>query len=372
MSEISTKKPTREFKGIWIPEHIWLSKDLKPMEKLLLAEINSLDGANGCWAGNAHFQELFDVSDRYVREMISRLKSLGFISIANDSTTKFHRVIHVESKAIKAPKKGGTTAPKGGTTVPHGRNHSSAREEPQFRTGGTTVPLHLKVPLESSIESSIQFKENELLNERTFENFEQKNEPLGTEQTNDFTTGAATIPNLFFSERFPNFQTLESECLKNCKNTEGVDFAKAFAKWERWASKNMIRMENWFLTIQKFLDNEATEKKLQKAKPVPGVKIKKAQNTEGSIDLKKFRFDYENLFTGTFEEFERRVESIANLMPLVVASGFVIDDYEKELDLWTRCKETTSEKRKTYFDSQCKAAKHDNSFRKSLEASASH
>ena len=33
----------RDFKGVWIPKEIWLSTDLKVMEKLILVEIDSLD-----------------------------------------------------------------------------------------------------------------------------------------------------------------------------------------------------------------------------------------------------------------------------------------------------------------------------------------
>jgi hypothetical protein len=124
-------------------------------------------------------------------------------------------------------------------------------------------------------------------------------------------------------------------------------------------------MENWFLTLQKFLNNELIEKKIQKAVSVTGVKhpgqsqVKNSKNTEGVGLVEKFKFDYANLFNGTFQEFESRVISVVNLMPLVKASGFVIDDYDSELNLWQRCKNTTSEKRLIYFLSQTKAAKNE-------------
>ena len=34
----------RQFKGIWIPADIWLSKELKPIDKMLLADIDSFTG----------------------------------------------------------------------------------------------------------------------------------------------------------------------------------------------------------------------------------------------------------------------------------------------------------------------------------------
>ena len=49
----------RAFKGIWIPKEIWLSTDLKVMEKLVLVEIDSLDNEEGCFASNDHFSKFF-------------------------------------------------------------------------------------------------------------------------------------------------------------------------------------------------------------------------------------------------------------------------------------------------------------------------
>jgi hypothetical protein len=37
------KNENRDFKGIWIPKEIWLSKDLTLQEKVFYVEIDSLD-----------------------------------------------------------------------------------------------------------------------------------------------------------------------------------------------------------------------------------------------------------------------------------------------------------------------------------------
>ena len=42
----------RDFKGIWIPKDIYLSKELNWTDKLLLIEIDSLDNENHCMASN--------------------------------------------------------------------------------------------------------------------------------------------------------------------------------------------------------------------------------------------------------------------------------------------------------------------------------
>ena len=72
---------TREFKGLWIPKEIWLSRELTMHEKVLLAEINVLSRANGCWAQNQHFAEFFGISERRVQVILKALKEKGYIRI---------------------------------------------------------------------------------------------------------------------------------------------------------------------------------------------------------------------------------------------------------------------------------------------------
>lgn len=69
----------RDFKGIWIPKELWLDKRLSIFEKSLLAEIDSLDGPDHCYADNLYFQNMFDVRGRTVSEAISKLKKFGLV-----------------------------------------------------------------------------------------------------------------------------------------------------------------------------------------------------------------------------------------------------------------------------------------------------
>lgn len=82
----------RDFKGIWIPREIWLSTDLKVMEKLILVEIDSLDNEDGCFASNEHFSKFFSLSKNRCSEIIKSLEEKGYIEI------KY--VYHNDSKAI--------------------------------------------------------------------------------------------------------------------------------------------------------------------------------------------------------------------------------------------------------------------------------
>ena len=74
----------RDFKGVFIPKEVWLSSELKPAEKMMWAEINSLDREFGCVANNDHFETVLQLSERRVQVYIKRLKDKGLISVEID------------------------------------------------------------------------------------------------------------------------------------------------------------------------------------------------------------------------------------------------------------------------------------------------
>ncbi|WP_341320852.1 helix-turn-helix domain-containing protein [Solibacillus sp. FSL H8-0523] len=71
----------RAFKGVWISKEIWLAKDLGWSEKLLLVEIDSLDGEQGCFASNEYLANFFGLSKDRISKMVSSLKNKGYISV---------------------------------------------------------------------------------------------------------------------------------------------------------------------------------------------------------------------------------------------------------------------------------------------------
>jgi hypothetical protein len=82
--------PTRAFKGVWIPAEIWDSEELTWMEKCLLAEVNSLDDGNGCWAGNDFLAAKFKTTAGSIANMISKLRSSGFLkTVKFDGRTRW-------------------------------------------------------------------------------------------------------------------------------------------------------------------------------------------------------------------------------------------------------------------------------------------
>ena len=71
----------RAFRGVFIPAHIWLDKNLNATEKCLMAEIDSLSKIGGCFASNQHFAEFLGLSKDRASKLISGLKNKGYITV---------------------------------------------------------------------------------------------------------------------------------------------------------------------------------------------------------------------------------------------------------------------------------------------------
>jgi hypothetical protein len=93
---LDMEKPSRDFKGIWIPKDIWESNQLSIMEKVLFVEIHSLDNERGCYASNRYFSEFFHVSERQIQTHIANLKGKGFITVTIQN--RYERVMRAAGK----------------------------------------------------------------------------------------------------------------------------------------------------------------------------------------------------------------------------------------------------------------------------------
>ena len=79
-------KAKHEFTGVFIPAHIWLSKELIPAEKMMLGEISALSLKSGwCTAGRKHFSEWLQCKEPNVTYYINKLERLGFIEVVRKS-----------------------------------------------------------------------------------------------------------------------------------------------------------------------------------------------------------------------------------------------------------------------------------------------
>jgi hypothetical protein len=70
---------SRSFKGVWIPKEFWLDPELNAVEKCLLAEIDSLDNGDGCYASNKYFSKFFKQNEGSVANMISKLRKNNYL-----------------------------------------------------------------------------------------------------------------------------------------------------------------------------------------------------------------------------------------------------------------------------------------------------
>ncbi len=98
----------RGFKGVWIDKEIWFDKKLTWMEKLLLTEINSLDGENGCFASNYYLAEFFQLSAGRVSQIIKALIDKKYVSVEYKKKGKqiIKRVLRILNTGIKDSKGG--------------------------------------------------------------------------------------------------------------------------------------------------------------------------------------------------------------------------------------------------------------------------
>jgi hypothetical protein len=73
----------RDFKGIWIPKEIWLDRSLTYFEKLLLAEIHSLNNPLENFDELAKYlSEFFERNEKDIMSCLHKLQRKGYISFA--------------------------------------------------------------------------------------------------------------------------------------------------------------------------------------------------------------------------------------------------------------------------------------------------
>lgn len=89
----------RDFKGIWIQKDIWLDTRLSAIEKVVLAEINSLDNENHCIASNDYFADFCQVSSRTISASINKLINLGYVEVVSFNGRQ--RVLKISSQTRK-------------------------------------------------------------------------------------------------------------------------------------------------------------------------------------------------------------------------------------------------------------------------------
>ena len=105
-----TSENNRKFKGVWIPAEYWLDENLTIMEVVLITEIDSLDGENGCFASNKHFADFLGVTSGRASQLITDLKEKGYIQTTyttnNNVTQRITRVVNKLNTPVKKLNRG--------------------------------------------------------------------------------------------------------------------------------------------------------------------------------------------------------------------------------------------------------------------------
>ncbi|WP_203234332.1 helix-turn-helix domain-containing protein [Burkholderia mayonis] len=117
----------RKFQGVWIPADLWLDRTMSITEKVMLAEIDSLeDKERGCYASNAYFAEFFGLSISRVSEIISSLaaKKLVDVQLIRDGKRIVERQIR-----LLPPPFGKPNTPSENTANPFGKGDEPPSEK---------------------------------------------------------------------------------------------------------------------------------------------------------------------------------------------------------------------------------------------------
>ena len=90
-------------KGIFVPLDIWNLGELHPNERVLLAEVLNFEAqGKECFASNAHFADLLNVSEATARGYISKLCNAGFLVREGDRYNRRLRKSAQTSAQIRA------------------------------------------------------------------------------------------------------------------------------------------------------------------------------------------------------------------------------------------------------------------------------
>ena len=132
----TTLKENRDFKGVWIDRAIWLDKNLTATEKCLLAEIDSLDNKDHCYAKNEYFAEFLGVSSPTISRGIQKLISLGYVE-----TVVFTGRNRILKSMIRLPSQNdqADSSKRSGSVVKKTRLNSNPDSNPDTKEK-TTVP----------------------------------------------------------------------------------------------------------------------------------------------------------------------------------------------------------------------------------------
>lgn len=197
-----TSENNRKFKGVWIPAEYWLDENLSIMEVVILTEIDSLDGQNGCFASNNHFASFIGMTPAYVSKIIKHLKEKGYISVnyrtENRVTTRSIKII----RGINSSKRGINNS-LGGINYSLGGINYSVPSNTSSNTTSKTVS-----------NSSSGKKEEDPIREQIYKKFfliARKNDKLKGKATNPSLDEIKQLRSLLYQCNIETLQAIEGK-----------------------------------------------------------------------------------------------------------------------------------------------------------------
>ena len=111
--------------GYWavIPASVRYDADLPPNAKLLYGEISSLTDVTGyCFASNAYFEQLYELSSRTITRLLKSLEERGYIRIVDANGGNGQRKIYAGQNPLNAPPDKNVYTPLTKMSIPPDKN----------------------------------------------------------------------------------------------------------------------------------------------------------------------------------------------------------------------------------------------------------
>lgn len=140
---------SRKFTGIWIPREIYLREDINALEKMLWAEIYSLDDEHygGCYASEKYLCNFLGIERRRFYIMIKELKDAGLlVDVSFNGRVKIRKAILPKEVTTDATLQQCTKVHSRGvekctpTNIYKNKAYNKDIEQEQCANAGTTPP----------------------------------------------------------------------------------------------------------------------------------------------------------------------------------------------------------------------------------------
>lgn len=147
----------RQFKGIWIPAHIWLDSNLSIIEKCLFAEVHSWTSNDStCYKSNATLAEEFMVSVSSIKRAVRKLDQKGYVIVTRTATGRSMKAAHIDLPPAQNEQGVGRSEPSvGSNCTALGSNCTPTSTNTS--TGTNTTTSTMKMDFKDAYEVKVQY-----------------------------------------------------------------------------------------------------------------------------------------------------------------------------------------------------------------------